>query len=337
MSVRPRFMPVTKSPPLAGITSVGRVLNSGLSPREGSKLKVRPGCTIRSKYCFSLYGMPKFHIGVEISTRSPSASLITIRSMTANASRCGSLKGRPAVRAYLASSAAPSNSGRLSRQRSSVSKSQPVWVSRKRARNASVPALDAESRRGEAKMWNSFDKRPGLLVAGRSAERRDDRVSVRDDRNVLQREVDRGVVPVGVHRRTAILRHYHEITLVGAGSGGVFDRHVGPGAGVDDHVALAALQQRLELCALPGAHPYLLDDQIAGMRLQSRHGRRAPAAAHHRLVVDDALEQRRVQRHAGSARLDHEPDMNDHHAARAPRRRGGARSRRRVANARGRA
>ena len=45
------------------------------------------------------------------------------------------------------------------------------------------------------------------------------------------------LVPLGVHRRAAILGHDHEIALVGAGARGVLDRHVGPGARVDDHVA----------------------------------------------------------------------------------------------------
>src|SRR5581483_7260380 len=39
------------------------------------------------------------------------------------------------------------------------------------------------------------------------------------------------------------------------------------------------------------------------------------AAAHHRLAVDQPLEQRRVQRHAGRARLDDEPDKDDNDAA----------------------
>jgi hypothetical protein len=43
--------------------------------------------------------------------------------------------------------------------------SQRGWVSRKRARKTSAPALDAESRRGEARRWKSVGKRCGLLVA----------------------------------------------------------------------------------------------------------------------------------------------------------------------------
>ena len=76
-------------------------------------------------------------------------------------------------------------------------------------------------------------------------------------------------MPFGVHRRAAILGQDDEIALVGAGARSVLDRHVGPGAGVDDRVASEPLEQRLEPRALPGAHGHLLDDR----------GRRAGARA----------------------------------------------------------
>src|SRR5258708_1503826 len=46
------------------------------------------------------------------------------------------------------------------------------------------------------------------------------------------------------------------------------------------------------------------------------YGRRAPAGAHHGLAVDEAFEQRRIQRDAGRARFDNEPDVDDDHATR---------------------
>ncbi len=103
----------------------------------------------------------------------------------------------------------------------------------------------------------------------------------------------------------------------------MLDRHVGPGAGVDNHVATGALEDGLEPRSLPGAHAHLLDNEVAGLRLKAGDRRRAPAAANHRLVVDDAFEQRRVERQARRAGLDDEPDMDDDDAAR-PRRGGEA-------------
>ena len=58
-----------------------------------------------------------------------------------------------------------------------------------------------------------------------------------------------------------------------------------------------------------------------GSRLEPGDRRGAPAAAHHRLVVGDALEERRVEGQSRRAGLDDEPDMDDGDAAR-PRRRG---------------
>ncbi len=73
---------------------------------------------------------------------------------------------------------------------------------------------------------------PGAAL--QRSERRGDARAVRDDAHVLQGVVDRGVVPVGVHRRAAVLGHEHVVALVGAGARRVLDRHVRPGAR-DDH------------------------------------------------------------------------------------------------------
>jgi citrate/tricarballylate utilization protein len=153
--------------------------------------------------------------------------------------------------------------------------------------------------------------------AARRAQRRDHGVRLRHQRHVLQRVVDAGAVPVGVHRRTGILRDHHDIALVGAGAGGVLDTHVGPGAGLDDQIAALGLQDRLEAGALPGGHPHLLDHMIARLRLQPRHGLPAPCAAHQRVVVHHALEQWRVESHAGRAGVDEVVDMDHRHAKRA--------------------
>jgi hypothetical protein len=93
--------------------------------------------------------MPKFHIGVEISTRSASANRIAMRSSSANALRWAALNSWPPWRAYLASSASPSNSGKVSRQMSITSMSQLGRASRNRFTNASAPAEDSEAARGE--------------------------------------------------------------------------------------------------------------------------------------------------------------------------------------------
>src|SRR3984957_16900128 len=183
--------------------------------------------------------MPKFHIGVEISTRSASANRIAIRSSTANASRWASLNSRPFWRAYLASSASPPNSGRVSRHRSITSMSQVGRACRNRATNASAPAEDSEAARGEQRRWNSLGTPAPfpVSVAAGLPDRLDHGVRIGDDRNVLKREIDRGVVPLGVHRRAAILGKDHEIAPVGAGARGLYAQHVGPGAGIDQNVA----------------------------------------------------------------------------------------------------
>src|SRR5471032_470056 len=200
--------------------------------------------------------MPKFHIGVEISTRSASANRIAIRSSTAKASRWASLNSRPIWRAYLASSASPPNSGSVSRHRSITSISQVGRACRKRATNASAPAEDSEAARGEQRRWKSLGTPATfpLSVAARLPDRLDHGVRVGDDSDVLKREIDRSVVPLGVHRRAAVLGNDHEIALVGAGARGVFDRHVGPGAGIDQDVAAGGLQNGLEPAAFPRAH-----------------------------------------------------------------------------------
>jgi len=102
-------------------------------------------------------------------------------------------------------------------------------------------------------------------------------------------------VPVGVHRRAAILGHEHEVALVRAGARGVLDRHVGPRAGDDHLVAVEAAEQRVEHRVLPAAHPHLLDDVIAGLRLDTVGGRGTPRATDERAGVLDAVEERRVQ------------------------------------------
>ena len=81
------------------------------------------------------------------------------------------------------------------------------------------------------------------------------------------------------------------------------------------------LEDRFEPGALPRAHAHFLDDEIAEVGLKSFDGRRAPGPAHHRLVLGKPLEQRRIQRDTGRARLDDEPDMNDGNPMRARRRR----------------
>src|SRR6267142_3063533 len=235
--------------------------------------------------------MPKFHIGVEISTRSASANRIAMRSRTAKASRWAPLNSCPLWRAYLASSASPSNSGRVSRQMSITSMSQLGRACWNRVTNAAAPAEDSEAARGEPRRWNSFGTPASLSSRlARSPDRLVNGVRVGDDSNVLKREIDRGIVPLGVHRRTAILGHNHEIALVGAGARGVLDRHVGPGAGVDQHVAAGRLQDGFQPAAFPRAHAHLLDDEVARTRLEPRHRRGAPGAALHRLGVDEALE-----------------------------------------------
>src|SRR3984885_14831204 len=91
-----------------------------------------------------------------------------------------------------------------------------------------------------------------------SSERPDDGLGVCDDGDILHGEVDGSAVPRRIHRRAAILRHDNEVALIGAGARRMLDRHVGPGAGVDDHVAALSPQDGLETRAFPGAHPHLL-------------------------------------------------------------------------------
>src|SRR5206468_4700114 len=110
-----------------------------------------------------------------------------------------------------------------------------------------------------------------------------DRIGVGHDGDVLHGKVDGGVMPVGVHGRAAVFRHDHEVALVGAGAGGVLDRHVGPGTGVDDHVAAGRLEDGFQPCAFPGAHAHFLDDEIASARLEPRNRGCAPASAHHQI------------------------------------------------------
>src|SRR5580658_10195327 len=91
-----------------------------------------------------------------MSTRSARAKRSAMRSTTAKASRSAPLNDRLPRRAYLASSAAPSNSGMVSRHKSIRSISQDGRASRNRARNASAPAADAEPARGEQRKWKSL-------------------------------------------------------------------------------------------------------------------------------------------------------------------------------------
>src|SRR5580693_3988495 len=130
---------------------------------------------------------------------------------------------------------------------SMTSMSQFGRASRNRATNAWAPAEDSEAARGEQRKWNSLGA-PCLSSyrLARSADRPDHRVGVGDDGAVLHRTSYRGVVPFGVHGRAAILRQTHEIALVGAGARGVFDRHVGPGARIDQHVASGRLEDGFE-------------------------------------------------------------------------------------------
>src|ERR1700720_3885890 len=160
--------------------------------------------------------MPKFHMGVEINTLSASANRIAMRSSFAKASRSALLNSRPLWRAYFASSASPSNSGRVSRQMSITSMSQPGRNCWKRVTNTSAPAEDSEAARGEQRRWKSFGTAFGLSSrrSRRSTDRPDHRVRISDDSDVLHREIDRGIVPLRVHGRTAILGNNHEIALV---------------------------------------------------------------------------------------------------------------------------
>ncbi|MEY9190050.1 hypothetical protein ABH991_003476 [Bradyrhizobium ottawaense] len=100
--------------------------------------------------------MLKFHIGVEISTRSANENRSAIRSASAKLSRCVSLKACPFIRAYLASAMGPENSGIRSRQRSTTSRSQSGRAWRKPSRKTRAPALDSESGRGEQERCKIF-------------------------------------------------------------------------------------------------------------------------------------------------------------------------------------
>src|SRR5580693_5848991 len=115
-------------------------------------------------------------MGKEMSTRSASKNRTARRSTTAKASRSESLNDRPPRRAYLASSAAPSNSGNVSRHRSWRSTSHEGRAWRNFARNASAAAEEAEFARGEHRKWRSFgtvsSQSPPLVEA--SSERPDD-------------------------------------------------------------------------------------------------------------------------------------------------------------------
>src|SRR5215831_10157076 len=199
-----------------------------------------------------------------MSTRSARANRTAMRSATANASRCESVKTRLPMRAYFASRMCPSKPGKCSFQRFITSMSQSDRAFRNSSRKTRAPALDSESARGEQVRWNSFGMAPWP-----STERLDHCIGIGDHRDVLEREVDRRVVPIRVHCRAAILRHDHEKALVGPGACGVFNRHIGPGAGIDDHVAAGRFQDGFESRALPRAHAHLLDDEIAGSRLKS--------------------------------------------------------------------
>src|ERR1700677_1850885 len=99
-----------------------------------------------------------------------------------------------------------------------------------------------------------------------SSERPDDGLGVCDNSDILPGEVDGGAVTRRGHGRAAILGHDNEVALVGAGARRMLDRHIGPGARVDDHVATLSPQDGLETRALPGAHAHLLDHEVAGLR-----------------------------------------------------------------------
>ena len=85
-----------------------------------------------------------------------------------------------------------------------------------------------------------------------------------------------------------------------------------------EHAAAApgsSLGQQLYVTRI---HAKLSAEEVAngaGLRLELRHGSRPPTAAHHGLAVDQPLEQRRIQCHAGCARFDDEPDMDNDDAA----------------------
>src|SRR5262245_25464156 len=140
-----------------------------------------------------------------------------------------------------------------------------------------------------------------------------------DGRNVPQCVIDRGVVPVSIHGATAVLRNDHDVALVGTGASRVLDRHVGPCAGDDDGVSSSALQDVLERGALPGTHAHFLDHVVARLAFEPGHGRGPPGSADHRIAVDQALEQRRVERDPRRTGLDDEPHMNHHDTAAATR------------------
>src|ERR1700761_7084032 len=146
-------------------------------------------------------------MGVEISILSASAKRIAIRSRTAKASRSAPLNSRPLWRAYLASSASPLNSGSVPCQMSIVSMSQLGRACWNRLKNTSAPAEDSEAARGEQRRWKSFGTASGLSSrrSRRSTDRPDHRVRIGDDGDVLHREIDRGIVPLRVHGRTAVL------------------------------------------------------------------------------------------------------------------------------------
>src|ERR1700744_3152733 len=95
-------------------------------------------------------------------------------------------------------------------------------TSRNFDRNASAAADEAEPARGEQRRWRSFGtvSIQSSPWAERSSKRPDDGLGIGDDRDILHREIDRGAMPRGVHRRAAILGHDHEVTLIGAGARG---------------------------------------------------------------------------------------------------------------------
>src|SRR5436190_15861129 len=69
--------------------------------------------------------------------------------------------------------------------------------------------------------WRSMTSRALDRGFTRLPDRREDGVATRHCRDVLERVVDRGVVPVRVHRRAAVLRYEHEVPLVGSRARGV--------------------------------------------------------------------------------------------------------------------
>jgi hypothetical protein len=97
-------------------------------------------------------------------------------------------------------------------------------------------------------------------------------------------------------------------------AGGVLDGHIRPCARDDDRLDPEAAQEDVEPGLVEAVHAHLLDHVIALGGLEAVGGGRAPRAAHERVGLAHALEQRGVLLESGRAGLDDVPDVDDRHA-----------------------